>query len=257
VSRHPESAVNDAHERVMFKQFAKRLAKWTGYEILGHGRAHATDRSLMGMIRQEQINLVLDVGANTGQFASELRAAGYDGRIISFEPLSTAHAQLRSHAQRDPKWTIADRTAVGAEQGSVEIHIAGNSASSSILAMLPSHIEAAPQSIYVGVEIVPIHRLDDICNLSPTDRVLLKIDVQGYEKRVLDGAKRVLTSCRAVISEMSLIPLYDGQVLAQDLWALLEAQDFEPWSLEPGFRSPETARMLQVDGFFVRRATEI
>jgi hypothetical protein len=81
----------------------------------------------------------------------------------------------------------------------------------------------------------------------------LKIDVQGYEKQVLEGAPRVLGSCRAVIAEMSLLPLYEGQVLAKELWNQLTEQGFEPWSLEPGFRHPATGRMLQLDGIFVRR----
>jgi hypothetical protein len=103
---------------------------------------------------------------------------------------------------------------------------------------------------------VPINRLDDICTLAPADRVLLKIDVQGYEKQVLDGAQRILATCRAVMLEMSLIPLYDGEVLAREMWGLLDAQGFDVWNLEPGFRHPQTGRMLQVDGCFVRRTAE-
>jgi FkbM family methyltransferase len=236
----------------MLKGFAKSIAKRCGYEILGPSRAYATQRSLAGLLRQERIDLVLDVGANTGQFAGELREFGYDGRILSFEPLASAYAQLCSNAKGDPNWTIADRTAIGAEAGSAEIHVSAANASSSILDMLPSHSKAAPESIYVGTEKVPINRLDDLHAPSPADRVLLKIDVQGYERQVLEGATRILGSCRAVISEMSLVPLYEGQVLAKELSHLLEAHGFEPWSLEPIFRDPVTGRLLQFDGVFVR-----
>ena len=136
----------------------------------------------------------------------------------------------------------------------VEINIAGNTESSSILAMLPSHSEAAPQSRYVSTESVPIHRLDEVSNLSPSDRVMLKIDVQGYERQVLAGAEEVLKLCRAVVSELSLVPLYGGQALAREIWDFLEMQGFEPWSLEPCFRNPESGRTLQLDGAFVRRS---
>jgi len=240
----------------MVKAFLKRFAKRFGYEIVGPPRAFSTPRSLIGLIRQEQINLVLDVGANSGGFARDLRAAGYAGRIVSFEPLASAHAILRKRAEKDPSWTIADRTAIGAQPGSVEIHIAGNSESSSILDMLPSHSSAEPGSAYVGTETVPLNRLDDLVSLVPADRALLKIDVQGYETQVLEGATAILAGCRALISEMSLLPLYNGQILARQMWDLLAAQNFEPWSLEPCYRDPRTGRMLQFDGVFVRGGSE-
>ena len=86
----------------------------------------------------------LDVGANTGQFAQDLRASGYRGHIVSFEPLSDAHAALLVTASWDPLWDVADRCAVGAGDRWAEINIAGNSYSSSLLPMLDLHREAAP-----------------------------------------------------------------------------------------------------------------
>jgi hypothetical protein len=118
--------------------------------------------------------------------------------------------------------------------------------------MLPAHSEAEPQSAYVETETVPLNRLDDLYSPTPADRVLLKIDVQGYEPQVIEGAANLLSTCRAVILELSLVPLYKGQLLAKDMWEILAARGFQPWSFEPGFRHPETGRMLQLDGIFVR-----
>ncbi len=238
----------------MVKTIARNLARRFGYEVFGPPRAFANQRSLAGLLLQERINLVLDVGANTGQFAAELRDSGYREKIVSFEPLQRAHEQLCRQAAADPNWEVADRTAVGDVTGSIQMHVSQNSVSSSILEMLPSHLQAEPRSSYIGTESVPMGRLDDLSTHDPADRVLLKIDVQGYEKQVLDGAPRRLKTCRAVISEMSLVPLYEGQVLASELWDILAVHGFEPWSIEPGFRDPGTGRMLQVDGIFVRRA---
>ena len=100
---------------------------------------------------------------------------------------------------------------------------------------------------------MPIHRLDDVFRLTDGDRVLLKIDVQGYERQVLAGAMRVLDSSCAVVSELSLVPLYENQVLAREVWDLLVMHGFEPWSMEPCFRNPENGQTLQLDGVFVRR----
>ena len=237
----------------MLKSTVRRVAKRLGYQILGPAESFGAQKALVGLLQQERINLILDVGANIGQFAQGLRRAGYTERLMSFEPQASAHAQLTALAAKDPKWVIAARTALGAESGVITMHTSGNSASSSILPMLTSHVEAAPESSYVGTENVPIARLDDILSITPGDRVMLKIDVQGYERRVLDGGPRVLANCRALILEMSLIPLYEGQTLALQFWGLLEAAGFDIWSLEPGFRDPRSGRMLQMDGLFVRR----
>ena len=237
----------------MLKSIIRRGAKALGCEILTRADSFAAQKSLKGLLRQENINLILDIGANVGQFVRSVRRTGYKERILSFEPQSTAHAQLVSLARRDPKWTIADRTALGDVPGVVAMHTAGNSLSSSILPMLPTHSAAAPDSSYVGTESVPVKRLDDLISLTTQDRVLLKIDVQGYEMPVLDGAPRILASCRALIVEMSLVPLYEGQILAKQLWGFLDKAGFEVWSFEPGFRSPDSGCLLQMDGFFVRR----
>src|ERR1700747_2841378 len=90
--------------------FAKRL----GYEIRGKRTAFGRQRALASLLREKGINLVLDVGANGGQFACEIREYGYQGRIVSFEPISSVHAQLVERAKGDRNWIIADRTAIGA-----------------------------------------------------------------------------------------------------------------------------------------------
>jgi FkbM family methyltransferase len=238
----------------MLKSVVRRCAKELGYEILGRAQSFAAQKTLMGLLKQEEINLVIDVGANVGQFVHGLRQAGYRERIVSFEPQSSAHSQLEALAENDPKWTIATRTALGDTSGVITMHTSGNSVSSSILPMLASHREAAPESDYVGTEKVPLNRLDDILSLTGQDRAMLKIDVQGYEKPVLDGAPRVLACCRALFLEMSLISLYEGQTLAQQLWDELDEAGFDIWSFEPGFRNPRSGRMLQMDGVFVRRS---
>lgn len=76
-------------------------------------------------MEQFGIDLVFDIGANTGQFASELRLIGYKGRMVSFEPLSVAHRELMQKPNRDSQWQIHPRTAIGDFDGEIEINIAG------------------------------------------------------------------------------------------------------------------------------------
>lgn len=206
------------------------------------------------LLRSHGVTVVLDVGANHGQYGAELRRFGYTGEIVSFEPLSEPWLSLDARARADGRWR-ALRFAIGAEDSEVTINVAGNAgASSSVLPMLDSHVSAAPDARYVGAETVPQRRLDDLAPslVGSDDRVFLKIDVQGYEQSVLDGAQRLLDSVVGVQLELSLVPLYEGGVDWREAVDLLLLKGFVLESLEPGFSDPETGQLLQVDGIFFR-----
>jgi FkbM family methyltransferase len=204
--------------------------------------------------RQFGIDLVLDVGANKGQFASEIRHCGYAGKIVSFEPLSQAHGELLQSSAGDPMWDAYPRCALGDHNGEVEINIAGNSESSSILPMLESHRSAAPQSAYQGKEIVPIKTLDAVAGeyLKDARTPFLKIDTQGFEWQVLDGARDTLPHVKGILVELSLVPLYEGQHLWREVIDRLEAEGFTLWAFKPVFSDLSQGRTLQVDGVFYR-----
>jgi FkbM family methyltransferase len=236
----------------MLKEMVQSVANVTGYEIVSLKRAQACRRCVATLLREEHINLVLDVGANLGQFASWIRKGGYQDRILSFEPLNQAHHDLVNAAKQDSLWTVAPKMALGNAPGEIDIHVARNSVSSSILPMLNTHLQAAPDSGYVETQTVKVNRLDDVFSPDPSDRLLLKVDVQGYEKAVLEGAPRILQQCRAMIVELSLVPLYEGQSLAMELWKYIMNLGFQACYFDPGFRDPFSGRMLQMDGVFVR-----
>ena len=236
------------------KDALRSLAEATGLEV--RKTSVYTSQKLRHhlLFSQLHIDLVLDVGANTGQFARQCRAAGYNGKILSFEPSASAHAALLRSAASDPLWAVADRMALGAANGETEINIAVNSYSSSILPMLDAHRSAAPNSVYIQKERVPLRRLDDVvvATVPSHNNIFLKLDVQGYESHVLAGAAQVLAHSVALQLEMSLLPLYLGETLMPQMHADLAAQGFALWDLEPSFRDPATGRLLQVDGIFTK-----
>lgn len=209
---------------------------------------------IISSLQKFGIDLVLDVGANKGQFAAEIRRGGYAGSIVSFEPLSEAYGGLLQASKGDNKWEIYPRCALGDHIGEVEINIAGNSESSSILPMLETHRSAAPQSAYQGKEIVPIKTLDAVAGeyLDGARAPFLKIDTQGFEWHVLDGALVSLPKIRGVLVELSLVPLYEGQHLWLEVMTRLEVAGFTLWAFQPGFFDSASGRTLQVDGIFYR-----
>jgi FkbM family methyltransferase len=227
------------------------LVNRAGYDVTRENFKHR----FVFALRERAITTVLDIGANTGQFAQALRRARYDGAIVSVEPLSAAFDELRRHAARDRYWT-AQRAAVSAEPGILTMNVAANSVSSSALPILDRHTAAAPASRYVTTENVAATTVDALVDehgLVP-ETTLLKIDVQGYEQSVLDGAVATLPRFGAVRTELSLVPLYAGQALLPELVQRLGQHGLELWFVEPGFTDPVTRRLLQLDGVFFRRS---
>lgn len=237
-----------------WRRAVKRVLRRVGYDVIQYRPASSDAAKLTALMRHAGVDIVLDVGANEGQFAQQLVDGGYRGRIVSFEPLRDAHAKLQRTAAGHPSWTVHERCAIGDRDGEVQIHVAGNSASSSIRPMLEQHVKSAPESRYVGVDNAPLRRLDDVATgyLEGSRSLHLKIDTQGFEGAVLRGAPLVLQRARVVQLELSLVPLYEGQELWEHFLAFMQAQGFVPWTLLPGFVDPASGRTLQLDGVFRR-----
>ena len=238
------------------RRLVKRGLRRLGFHVQRYSPATAREALVEALLANQRIDLVLDVGANAGQYGRALRESGYQGQILSFEPLSDAWAQCAASVANDPNWTLAPRMALGARDGEVEIHIAKNSASSSLLPMREIHREAAPESAYVGREKVDLRRLDGVARDATTraSRVLLKIDTQGYEMEVLAGATGILDRIHGLQVEISLTPLYENSPSMIDVLRALEDRGFVPYAMLPEFVDPRSGRMLQVEGLFFREA---
>ena len=239
---------------MLFKNLIKSFIHKAGFDLHRISTDSNSAFQLIKGLERFEVDLVFDIGANIGQFASELRTSGYKGRMVSFEPLSLSHQKLTETATRDTGWTIYRRTAIGDTDGEVEINISGNSVSSSILPMLDSHFSAAKGSAFVGSETAPIYRLDSVATnyIQDSHSYFIKIDTQGFEWQVLDGAHETLAKAQGLLCELSLIPLYEGQRLWMEMLQRIEAEGFTLWSIQKGFTDPRDGRTLQIDAIFFR-----
>ena len=223
----------------------------TGRKI-DYYKEHALARRLQ-IMKRAGISLVLDVGANVGQYAKIARKAGFAGQIVSFEPLAQSYAKLARSASRDPRWS-AVHLGLGSRDHETILHISGDSQASSLAKMLPRHEEIAPYFSRVGEERISIRKLDTVWDehVSAGSKVYLKIDTQGFEKQVLQGASRSLARIDVVQLEISILPLYEGTWLLPDVLKHMQRRGLTLVSIEYGFCHPETGQMLQVDGIFAR-----
>jgi FkbM family methyltransferase len=236
------------------RQPTQGVLRRLGFEIARYYDPSYLAIKRVEILREQRIDLVLDVGANAGQYACALRASGFRGRIVSFEPTSEPFRALQERVEGDQAWSC-EHVALSDSDGEAAIHISANSWSSSLLPMASQHADSAPGSIYVGSEMVRVSRLDSLAPqlLGGGDRVYLKLDVQGHELCVLLGAEATLDQVHAVECELTVTPLYEGQALIDDVLEYLRRRAFGLVALEPGFSDPRTGQVLQFDGLFIRR----
>lgn len=235
-----------------YEHLLRRTANRFGVDIHRHRPTESLPGRLSRMLEHHGVDTVLDIGANVGQFAQGMREAGFRGQLVSFEPLENAHEQLLLASRNDPKWEVAPRAAIGAHEGDVELNVAGNSFSSSILNVLPDHVTAAPESARVDIERVRLMPLDTAARgyLREDNVSFIKIDAQGYEDRILDGATRTLSQSVGLHLELSFVPLYEGQPLFDEMVERILSAGFCFWGIWSGIHDPQSGRMLQVDATF-------
>lgn len=199
------------------------------------------------------VDLLLDVGANVGQYATVIREGGYTGQIASFEPQEAAYRELATAAASDPNWT-ARHCGLGVEAGEVQINTSASSGSSSILPMAQRHLEIAPQSKYVGTEIIRMETLDNAAKelLASSARVGLKMDVQGYEMEVLGGGSGVLRRAVFVESEMALVEIYRGGAAFEQLVSTFYDAGLRMASFQLEHIDHQTGAVTWGNGIFIR-----
>jgi FkbM family methyltransferase len=231
----------------------RRLLNRAGVDVVRHRPVPGHLERRAHLLRRFAPSVVLDVGANAGLYGGEIRGIGYGGRIVSWEPLSSAYAALADAARRDGRWEAVN-AALGSAPGEAELNVAGNSWSSSLRPMRDVHLQAAPESRYVSTETVRVETLDSAFGrwVRPDDRVWLKIDTQGHERDVLAGAAASLPRIETIELEMSPVGLYEGEALFTEMFDWLVARGFACVHLQPGLYDPADERLLSVDGYFHR-----
>ena len=230
----------------------KGISRRSGLEISRRRPVRDPIAHFHAKLREFDIQTVFDVGANKGQFGKALIGSGFDKKIVSFEPLLSEHEILHDSTRGAANWIAYDRMALGAKNGEATINVAINGASSSVLDVAQTSLDAAPESGFAGQEHIKIARFDSLKLDQFSGPWAMKIDTQGLELEVLKGAGELLTQIKVILMEMSLVELYEGGAKFAELYGWMESQGYRCIGFTQGFANHQTHELLQVDGLFVR-----
>jgi len=203
-------------------------------------------------LKGKDIHTILDIGANIGQFASQFHRLLPDATLYSFEPLEDCYNELLKKMGHSPKFH-AFNFALGDKNGEVPIYRNDYTPSSSLLSMEELHKRAFPFTKHTTVQTIPIKRLDDISGqMDIVENVLIKIDVQGTEDKVIVGGENLISRASVLIVETCFEPLYKDQLLFDGIYDLLRQRDFLYAGSESLRRNPENGRILFCDSVFLK-----
>jgi FkbM family methyltransferase len=226
----------------------KKVLALTG---VGVYRLSIQKRNREAWMIEKNYRTVIDIGANVGQFATEIRAILPNTKIISFEPLPDCFSKLKEIAAND-KNMFCFNFAIGENNEVLSLNINQSSATSSLLRSSNYLKNNFPESDTVDTIQVPVKTLDSL-NLELNEPTLLKIDVQGYEKSVLKGALKSLPFIDTVLVELSFFELYEGQPLFDEVYAILKENNFVYVGNYDQIHSPINGLVLQSDSIFFRK----
>ena len=199
-----------------------------------------------------KVRTVLDIGANTGQFSRTINALLPEATVYAFEPQADCFTALEASFAGDSRLR-AVRTAIGDEDGEITFYRNAFSQSSSALQLTDLHKEAFPWARESEAITVPVHRLDTLgSDLDLITPMLVKIDVQGFEDRVLRGGERVIRQADFVLIETAFDRLYEGEATFPVVYELMSGFGFRYMGNLDQVDNPATGRPLYADALFLR-----
>ena len=234
--------------RNILRKFGIDLVRYPYYQ------AHAEQKNYQKLLDYYKIDLIFDVGANIGQYAQEVFDFGYQGKLVSFEPMSKEHDIILQKSKNNINWDVAPRMAIGEKEGLVQFNVSENSVSSSILEANDYVLEFDPEIKYIKKENVTLRSMNNLYAEYSIgfNNIFLKLDVQGYEASVLEGAAKVLHNFKGIHLEFSLNPLYHGEKGLFEMLKLIEPYGFKPHYFMPHPSVDKIGRLMQIDGVFYK-----
>jgi FkbM family methyltransferase len=204
-------------------------------------------------LRELNINTVLDIGANEGQYAKQIRSILPEAMIYSFEPIPAVYQKLIANGELKYKFK-AFNVGLGTKKEFIQMNLNEFSPSSSLLDMTDLHRNNVPLAQKTDKITIEIHPLDMYMNqIDINDSLLIKIDVQGFEDKVIDGGVEIIKKAKAITVEVSFQELYQSQPLFKDVYDRLIRLGFEYMGNLDNYFDQKTGAPLYSDALFIKK----
>lgn len=186
-----------------------KSTKVFGFEILPNDIRNSIQSYLKFLFKKSSINLVIDIGANKGQYSSMITNIGYSNDIVLIEPLDKEWMYLKNLVKTKKNWILYDKVGIGSKIENLKINYTSNSVSSSFL--MPKNNMINYEVIdKQNVHIITLEYLLAELNIN-NKNIFLKIDAQGFEYEIIKGARNILDKILYVQLELSIVTLYENE----------------------------------------------
>jgi len=233
----------------------RKIAKLFGYELIKTRKHPSTNSHVINLIHDYGIDLVIDVGANNGQFGRMIREEGYQGDIHSFEPVSKTYELLKENCANDPKW-FTHKIALGDSCGEEDVNVTELSLLSSFLKPNDFGKRQIKKMMVLHTETVEMSTLETFVKQHIPDaldkRIFLKMDTQGYDLKVFKGAEGIFSNIFCILSEISLIPIYSDMPHYLDVLKEYESSEFVVTGFYPVCRDKNLS-LIEMDCMLVNK----
>ncbi len=241
----------------MLKRLVKRVLASRGYRVVrdeGQGAAnvHRPAAPNLAWLKEYSIQTFIDIGAYVGEYVAFAHRFFPGVMIYAFEPLKEGFAALKAK-EREISGLKVFNYALGEKETTTQIYRSSYAPSSSLLKMTSLHTEAFPHTAGYETELIRMRRLDDVFrDLHIRPNTFVKIDTQGYEDRVIEGGREVLSQANVIQIETSFAMLYEDQVLFDKIYTQLRSLGFSFHGVLNQICSPKDGSILQAHAYFIK-----
>lgn len=234
-------------------EFSKALEQPILFNLRRDGGIPSTYENLnTHWFKSLNIDTVLDIGANIGQFTKTITSILPNAKVYSFEPLKDCFEDLEKLTITNTNLKVFN-IGLGDKHEILTFEQNEFSPSSSFLKINDDHKKAFPFTSKTKTVSIQTSRLDDIAkDLGLGKSLFIKIDVQGFEDKVLQGGEKTIQRAKLIIVETSFISLYESQPLFDDIYTKLKCLGFVYVGMIGQLSDPNTGELIQGDAAFVK-----